>query len=358
MKIKKSNLFEALSIVKPGLASKELLEQTTSFAFINGRVVTYNDEISISHPVEGVDFEGAVNAKELYGLLSRIEKEEIDVEIKGTELLITSGRVKAGLKLENEVKLPIKEIPKKMEVITNPEQFAVLLGFAMRTCSLDPARPKLSCVAVKEEGILIGSDSFRLMYAKGDPLPVKDFLLPASSAVEVVKIHPCLISLEKGWAHFKNEEGTVVSSRRIEDDYVSDVQIQNILKFNQIGEIEFPARINEILDRVRLFAQGDTPLDEIVEITISEGKVMFKATSEGTGSWMEEKASIEYDGELSFLITPSLFTEILAKTKVAIVDKSLQRLKFTAEDWEYVVMTRLRPQPAEKPVVEKKGKKK
>jgi hypothetical protein len=359
MKIKKSSLFAALTVVKPGLASKELLEQTTSFAFVNGRVVTYNDEISISHPVEGVDFEGAVNAKELYGLLSRVDKEEIEVVLEGTELRITAGRVKAGLKLETEVKLPLKEIPEEMEEIPNPEEFNHLLSFAMRTCSVDPAQPKLSCIAIRKNGTMVGSDGHRMLYARGTELNVNDFLLPASSAVEIVKIDPVMISLEKGWVHFANGDGTVVSSRRIEDDYIPEPQLQAILKFNKIGEIEFPARVNDILGRVKLFAEGDTPLDELVEIKVAGGKITFKGKSDVTGSWMEERATIEFDGEVDFYITPSLFTDILSKTTVAIVDKSLQRLMFSAENWDYVVMTRDRPEKAkEEPKEESNPKRK
>ena len=50
MKINKSELQEALAKVKPGLASKDLIEQATSFAFMDGRVVTYNDEMFPSSP--------------------------------------------------------------------------------------------------------------------------------------------------------------------------------------------------------------------------------------------------------------------------------------------------------------------
>ena len=46
MKIETSKFKTALDVVKPALASKEIIEQTTSFAFINGTVVAYNDEIN------------------------------------------------------------------------------------------------------------------------------------------------------------------------------------------------------------------------------------------------------------------------------------------------------------------------
>lgn len=354
MKISKSNLLKALTIVKPGLASKELLEQTTSFAFAEGRVVTYNDEISISHPLSEVDFEGAVNAKELYGLLSKIEKDEIEIEVDGEQLLIQAGRVKAGLTLEEEVKLPLKTLPEKMGKISNPTRFKALLSFAMQTCSKDPAAPKLSCVSLQENGVIVGGDNYRLIYCQGDPLPVKDFLLPATSAVEIVKTDPLFVQLEKGWVHFKNEEGTVVSSRRIEDDYISQDQLDGVLKFDKKGEIEFPTRITTILERVSLFAKGDA-LDELVEVVIDNGKMMLRAEAQETGSWVEEKASISFDGKLSFLITPSLFTDILQVTRTSIVDKSLQKIKFSASDWEYVVMLRQASKAKQKAGRKKKG---
>jgi len=54
MKINKNELKNALEIVKPGLANKEIIDQSTSFAFMNDCIVTYNDEISVSHPVKDI----------------------------------------------------------------------------------------------------------------------------------------------------------------------------------------------------------------------------------------------------------------------------------------------------------------
>ena len=88
MKINKSELLKALNIVKPGLASKDMLEQTTSFAFLNGRVITYNDELSLSCPLKEIEFEGAIQAAELYAFVSKIKKEEIDLEKKENEIIL------------------------------------------------------------------------------------------------------------------------------------------------------------------------------------------------------------------------------------------------------------------------------
>jgi len=110
MEIKRTDLIDALAIVKPGLASKEFIEQSTSFAFVAGRVITYNDEISISQPIEGIDFEGAIKADELYQLLSKLKADVIDLSINDAEITIQCGKISAGMTLQEEIKLPLEEI--------------------------------------------------------------------------------------------------------------------------------------------------------------------------------------------------------------------------------------------------------
>lgn len=339
MKIQTLKLRDALNVVKPGLANKEILEQTTSFAFLKGRIVTYNDEISISHPFD-TPFQGAVKAEELYGLLSKVTKDEVDLVIEGTELLVTSGRTKAGLRLEAEISLPLKELPKKMDALPNGKQFCEFVGFAMKTCSNDTSQPKLTCVSISPNGDIVGSDGYRLLYCKGEPLPISHFLLPAANAAEVVKINPTHISLDKGWVHFKNKEGTYISCRRLDDDYVPIDQVAEVLKFNSIGKVEFPERIGEIIDRVHQFAKRDSFLDEKVNVTIRGNKVLLKATSEVTNSWIEEQASLKCDADVTFVISPSLFQDIVHLTRAATFDKSLQKMKFKGEGWSYVLMLR------------------
>lgn len=351
MKIATTKLRDTLSIVKPGLSNKEILEQTTSFAFLEGRVVTYNDEISISHPFES-DFEGAVKAEELYGLLSKITKDEVELVLNETELLISSGRMKAGLKLETEVSLPLKKLPVKMELLPNPKQFKEFVELAMRTCSVDTSNPKLTCISITKTGTVIGADNYRLIYCKGKELPVQDFLLPARNAVEVVKLNPTHISLEKGWVHFKNEEGTVISCRHLEDAYVAEAMVQTVLKIQAASTIQFPDKIEEMLERVRQFAKRDSILDESVDVTIKDGKIFLDASVDTTGSWIQEKAVIDFEGTVHFQISPSLLRDILTMTHAAILDKSFTKMKFTGKGWEYIIM--LKQPSVEKKSVEKK----
>ena len=74
MKIKRAELLSTLTALRPGLASKEIIEQSTSFIFSDGRVVTYNDEVAVQHPVD-LDIIGAVQGKELFALLNKLKSQ-------------------------------------------------------------------------------------------------------------------------------------------------------------------------------------------------------------------------------------------------------------------------------------------
>lgn len=342
MKINRKDLQNALIIVKPGLSNKDILEQTTSFAFINGRVTTYNDEISISHPVKGINFEGAIKAEELYGLLTRLNKDEIELGVDNNELQIRCGRVKAGLQLEDEIQLP-DVLPKgKWKKLPNPNQFKDYMIMAMQTCSTDMAEVKLTCVCVRKDGGIIGSDNYRVVQCTGSKSPVADYLIPATSISELVKINPVQIQLEKNWVHFKSENDTIFSCRRVNVEYLEQELINDIIKFNKKGKIEFPDKIEEMLQRVGEFAKRQIVTDSNVEVSIQNGKLLMRAVADQTKSWIEDKSSIECDKNISFMITPKLFENILKVTRTCVLDKKMEKVKFVMEseniNWEYVVM--------------------
>lgn len=332
MKINKEQLQKALEIVKPGLSSKEIIEQATSFAFIDGRVVTYNDEISISHPVPGLELSGAIQAEKLYPFLSKVKKDEIEIEVNDNELVITSGRSKAGLTLQSEIKLPIsEEIAKKGKWKLLPETFLKHVDFAMTSCSRDMSRPVLTCLHI-EENYIEASDSFRITRCiLNEKMQVKAFLLPATSAIHIVKLNPTHIAEGNGWVHFKTSEETVISCRIFEDSYPVT---ESFFKTKGI-EITLPKTTLEIIDRAAVFAKRDHILDEVLIVTLENKR--FKIRAESTNGWIEEETNIKYSGDvISFMITPYLLKGILSETLVCHYCKD--RLLFVGENWKYLTI--------------------
>lgn len=335
MKTNRKELLEALEIVKPGLASKEQIEQTTSFAFMKGRVVTYNDEISISHPVENVGFEGAITADVLYNYLTKLKQDEIDVDLQGEELRIKAGRSKAGFALQSEIKLPLQdELEKEGVWQALPEKFLKGIAFARSCCAKDMSQPKLTCIHANETGFVEGSDGYRIArYRLNEPLPIPTFLLPAISCITLEKLQPTQIATGVGWVHFKCDSGTEISCRIFEDQYPKADEF-----FKMKGkEIQLPTIMNEVLDRAVVFAKREHVLDEDVDVKLKKNRMTVEAKA--PSGWFSETINVKFDEEpIEISITPYVLKDILNETDMCEVSEN--RLKFAGELWEYVTVLR------------------
>lgn len=352
MKINKSNLQKALEIVKPGLASKELIEQATSFAFINGCVITYNDEISISHPVDGLELEGAIQAEKLYSILTKLKTDEIEVTINDKEIILQSGKSKIGLTLQSEIKLPLDEDVSEVGKFKKlPANFLKYLKFAVGGSSKEQSQPILTCVNVTQEGEIISSDGFRVTICSLDSeMPVQSFLLPVRSVIDVIKLQPTRIAEGTGWIHFKTDEGTVISCRIFEDEY-PDVSTHVQCKGSKLT---FPSVVSEMIDRASVFAKRDFTIDELISVSIADKKL--KISSDADCGWFEEETNIKYsDTPISFQIMPYLLKGILSEQSECTI--SSNKMKFEGEGWIYVTaLSETKPAKTKKATSNKKSK--
>jgi len=333
MKINKTELQEALEKVKPGLAQKELIEQATCFSFMGDRVVTYNDEISISHPVKGLDVKGAVKAQALYEFLNKIKKDEIEIEWEENQVIIKSGRAKAGLVFEQEVKLPIDEEIGKVEKWGKlPENFIEALKFCYPCCSRDMSRPILTCVSIREEDIQ-ASDSYQIIrYKLDEKISIEECLIPATAVRELVRYKVKEASKGESWIHFRTEEGTVFSSRILNNEF------PDINKHLEIDgqDFDFPKNINQILERANVFSKKEATAGDIptVNIEIKEGRVAISAKNEY--GWFKEEVRTKYDGKpVKFSIGIGFLLGLFDKLQNCIIGEN--KIGFSGEKWQHVI---------------------
>ncbi|MDZ4226537.1 MAG: hypothetical protein U1B79_00300 [Candidatus Pacearchaeota archaeon] len=333
MKINRVEFCKALEIVKPGLANKELIEQSTSFAFIKDHVVTYNEEISVSHPVTGLEIEGAVKADELYQLLTKLKGDEIEMILDENEVRIISGKMKAGLIFISKIKLPLKSLGEIGKWKTLPKNFVSAIEFTAPSANKDSTRPVLTCIHFKGKTVE-ASDGYRIAsYQLDETLPVKEFLMRSPAAKEIVKMNPVKIAEGEKWIHFQTEAKTILSCRIVSDDF-PDTKNQMIVEGK---DLTFPKTINAILDKASVFANRKHRLEEFVKITLEKDLVLVESTSDS--GWFKEEAHMRYKyDKRQFFITPYLLKGILEESCVGVLGDN--RIKFVGSNWTYVALLR------------------
>jgi len=335
MKINKAELQAALEKVRPGLASKDVIEQATSFAFIGGRVITYNDEISISCPVKGLEeITGAIKAQALYEFLNKVKKEEIELEWEDNQVIIHAGRSKAGLLFESEVKLPLdSEIGNAEKWGKLPEGIIEGLKLCYPCCSRDMSRPVLTCVHVNKD-IIEASDSYQIIqYKLGKKIPGKGFLIPATSVKELIKYDIAEMSLGESWVHFRTKDMTVIFSARVIGDTFPDVS-----KYLQVEgtEFNFPDILKEALEKASVFTKKSLSAGDIPVVTIVVKEGLLKLSAKNEFGWFEEKMKIKNkDVNFSFSISIELLISLFEKLQTNVI--SSDKIGFTGKEWLHVI---------------------
>jgi len=335
--MKKQEILKALEAVKPGLAHKDLIEQSTSFAFMKNRVVTFNDEISVSYPID-IGIEGAVRAEEFYSLLNKIKTkkdDEIELTQEENEIRITGKKIIAGIKLQSEINLPLDEID---EMGDNWEEVPKELFSALKLCvftaSRDMSRPILTCLHCSEsKEAVYASDSYRI--SKANVAGIKQgFSIPATIINELVKYNFSHYQVKPNWIHFKGEDGILFSFRTIEGEFPVEACEENL---NVSGEkIHFPSEMGEVLERSEIFAKRETPLDQEVQINI-KGK-RLTVSGQGDSGWIKEKMSVSntVKKEINFVINPIFLQQILKETTACVVGEQL--ILFSSKAFKHAIV--------------------
>lgn len=329
MKLQTEDFKSALKIVKPAVAKTELIEQTNSFVFDNGFVIGYNDEICISHPLDGLDVTGAVSADTLYNYVIKLKRPEMELKTSNKELLIKCGKSNAGLALQPEIVIPVDQITPAKDWSPLPNEFNNYLKMASGAAARDMSLPKLTCVNIGERTIT-GSDNFRILQCEyPEPFPFKGFLIPATSAKIASSLDVQSISVTREWVHMTNDDGTVISCRTYAEEYGDVSEFMKI----EGPQFTFPKTMNEVLNRAVVFARGDLAQDEEVRIRVGDNRI--RVTSKNNTGWFREEINHQTENEpFTFTIIPYLLQDILKRTQTCTVSEN--GLLFKGDGWQYV----------------------
>jgi hypothetical protein len=324
MEIVKAELLHSLEMVQPAIADKEILEQSTSFAFNEDTVLAFNNEIQISHPIPNLNFTGAIKAKELHSILQKIPNDIIQLKKEKNQIVLSADKIKIGLFLQSKIKLPEIQRIKKWSSI--PKDFIEGLNFCKLSCESKTKSTVLSYIHINKKGVIESSDGYKVStYKLSKKVTDKSFLLSLSAVNELVKYPIKKIAIKKNWVHFKTKLGTIFSCRLYSDEFPN---IRKIIKFEG-KKVFLPIELTTILDRAKIFSKSELQREEIIEISIKKKKIKIFAKTEI--GWIKDaiKTILWNKKEISFQINPNHLIFVLTLLEDTFCFYHKNKIKFT-----------------------------
>lgn len=337
MNVNRIEALQKLENAVVAVTKNAILEQSNTFIFKGGKLITFNGEIYSSQKSPfGEEIEGSVMAWDLVKFLQRFPDEEIEVEVRGGELVIKGKRRSAGVKMMTEILLPYEDIPTPHKFTRVPENMRECMIQAARVCGKDETSPKTTHVHITSDRIE-STDSFRVFRADIETGISKPCLVHALSLLCACSHKLKKISVsEEGWVHFVTEGGMLLGLLCSADSYYKKEMIDNLLQVS--GEhVTLPSNLGDMLSRAEVM---DTPSlsiggwDSQVTITLKDNTLRVASRKEE--GWFRELKKIKYEGpEMTFSIHPTFLKDLISRTRdVTISDRQIkvevENIHFTA----------------------------
>lgn len=337
MKVNREELLKILTAVSPGLAQKEMVEQTTCFVFRDGEVCTFNEEQSCSMKLPWDGFpEGAIQSKPLLELLKRLKGKTLNIGVKGGSLRISiddkesKTRKMSQIRLEQEITLPVEHVEKPGKWKKLPKDFIKAIDMVRRCASEDESQFVLTCVHIHPDFIEACDDEQVAHYKIKTGLK-SPTLIRAKSLQHIVSLNPTEFSETEKWFHFKMGSGAVLSCCRYVEEFSDTASVLEV----DGTEATIPKDIGETIGLATVFS-SDNVLNDSIFVKFSPGQMVVEG--HGSNGWYKEKREVDYDGpSVGFRIEPQLLLEIAKRGEKCVIGEG--RLCVSGKDWVYVSST-------------------
>ena len=333
MKVNRKDLLNALTAVKPGLAQKDIIEQMTHFIFTGNNIVAYNDRTCVYCPFE-TDFECSVSSADFYKIISKISAEEIDLSLKGSNLVIKSKRTtaKMSILIEDEITEMLKSLEKETGVTMKkvPQDFLEGIFLCMFSASKEQTKGTLVCINITGS-TLISSDNVRASMYEMDS-KMDDFKLPAYSVPSLNDLAVTKYGLSDNWLHFMNKDGIRISVRQLIGDFPDYVRMLKV----EGPKVRLPKELKDTLETVSIMSPGEIVTDKMVDIEIMNDLITCR-TKKDRGS-IERTIDIKYKKDpVRFKTNPVLLSQVLDSATRMTIGKGA--LLFESKKFKHVLAT-------------------
>lgn len=338
--IRRESFLASLQMVRAGLSTREFTEQSSCFAFKDGYVMTFNDEIACRRKVETDVLHGAIPAAKLLDILEKIPDPKLTIQSKNGELVFTGKGKGFAITKEKKIMLPIDQVDPPGNWTPLPKGFEDALSRTKKCVTGDETKFMFTCVHFHPQ-FMESCDNDQAIRHRISLGIKKPFLIRGRALDDITTLAMDSISVTASFVHFrkkpeKDEGDLIYSCRKYIDKYPDLSPVYEI----KGSKIIIPRGLAAAAEQAGVFADDVSAGRAWLTVFLSPGRIKIKGYGNTGRYWTTKK--IEYNGpELSFTMPPSLLREIADQYKTAKIDK--RKIKITGGKdineggtWEYI----------------------
>lgn len=311
MRVQRSTLIAQLETVRHGLSPKDIVDQASCFAFRDGKVFTFNDEVACWGP-SAFNPEGkgiVVPSGPLLALLPKLPDDELDFSFTDEGLVIKGKNKRTKIRVEGEIRLPIDTvtIAKPGDYFDAPDGFVEGLSLVEKCAGTDDADFKYTCINMTPKWIEACDNSQIARFRMKLPgLTDGSFLVRKEAIKSVLSLDVKKIATSGAWVFFKDDRGVVIACRRYVEEYLNLTAAIELVGSGVPAEL--PKGLGDAATNAAIFSAENGDDDQVL-VKLKAG--VASITGEGATGSHNELRRVKYDGPpVSFRISPKLLVRI------------------------------------------------
>lgn len=261
MNFSKTKLLSVLEACMPGINDgASTVVGMDQFTIKNGRVITYNDLVSVSASIEQEAFsevKGSFKASDFVKVLKKIKEETIDFEAGEKVWKFKFGRASVEVNLLHSETEAIIDCLAPSDDGWNELSADFLEG--VNVCRMEKNKTKLNGIFFSGNRI-VSSDGYTINdYTVKCELPT--FFISENSIKELVKFKKvCRVKVEKGWVFFGCDDATIFATKTLNAAGYPITKIDSCfvdLDTDGLNSYVFPTEFFEAVNRSVGFASEE-----------------------------------------------------------------------------------------------------
>lgn len=332
--ISRIELLQVLESVSPGLAPGNSVEQADCFAFKSGRVATFDGEILCRSKTNlPIAIKGAVHGKPLLEALRKLEIDDVEVAIEGSEFIVAGKRDEIRVRVDPNIQLPTASVERAEEYTDLPPEFGEAIDMVVECAGKDEQEFILTCIHIHPKWVEACDSTRFSRYKTASNIKVPS-LLRAKAAKSLATRGPTKLGETKNWLHFRNGTGLTISICRFDPAEYNGAILERLTELTK-GRgtpVPFPKSIVPAAELAEIFSKEESD-NNVLNVNLKPGKVIV--TGLGISGRASHRSKIRYDGpELTFTVGPKVLQALIEKHDAIEIEPG-QRLIVSSGRWYF-----------------------